>query len=138
VLGVAIVIGVVVVVVTGAMLTLALALRSATKEAGKQEARGDAYVVRLEVAVANGKNESARADFEKGRADALDAAIAKLAADAVGPVDGAFAELLQAASAARAGAAGRSGAGVVPDAGAPGGEAGADRDDPDGLLKPGE
>lgn len=131
-LGVAIVIGLVVVAVAGAMLTLALRGWSTERRAG-EEAKGRAELaVRLEVASANTKTEAARADFEKGRADALDAAI--VAAVAAGPVDGSYERLLQARHGAGASSAGRGDAAEVRDegdAGQPAATLG-----PDDLLPP--
>jgi hypothetical protein len=117
------VIGVVVaiVVVAGALTSLAIYAITATRRAGEQQARGDVMAVRMEVAIANAKNESNRADAEKERADALDAAIVLCAADAVGPVAGSFERLLQARAAAST--ANRDRAPAVRDAGTASGEA---------------
>jgi hypothetical protein len=121
-----------------AVIVLAFKLATATERAGKHDARAAALAVRMEVAIANAKTESNRADAEKERADALDAAIARCAADAVGPVDGSWERLLQTSAELRASAAGRLGAPAVRDAGDTGGTAEADRADPDRLLEPGE
>lgn len=131
-MGTVIAIGVVVVVLTGAFLTLALALRSETRRAGDEKAARTNAEAERDAAKVNAKNESARADFQKGRADALDAAIVRHAAGR--PVDGSF-ELLEARERANAGAAGDRGADELHHAGA--GEAAPEAVDPDRLLPPG-
>jgi hypothetical protein len=65
------------------------------RDAGKQDARCVELSVRLELAQANVLKQTKRADSEKKRGDRLDAAIAKMAAKALGPVHGSAAELLQ-------------------------------------------
>lgn len=117
--------------VTGAMLALGLALRASERSRGDEKAARVHAEADCRTALANAKTESARADFEKGRADALDAAIVVAAHSA--PVDGAYVRLLEAAEAART--AGGAGAGGVRDAGAssePAKPLG-----PDDLLPPG-
>ncbi len=119
-------------VVALALTTLAVYAITATRRAGSEQARADVLAVRWEAAIANAKTEAARADFEKGRADALDAAIVEAAA--AGPIAGSYERLLQARRGA--GSADRRSADVVRDAGADGGETRAVG--PDDLLEPGE
>jgi hypothetical protein len=122
-----------------AVTTFALIAITSIKGKGKADVRAAEIGKGLEVALANEKTQSARADAEKERGDALDAAIAKFAADAVGVVDGSAARLLEAANALRAGAPGRAGASVVRDTGAA--EEAAGPVDPardSDLLRPGE
>lgn len=110
-----------------------------TKSKTASDVRGAELGKDLEVSRANEKTQSTRADAEKERGDALDAAIAKFAADAVGPVDGSAARLLEAVNAIRAGASGRTGAPVVRDDGAAGAAAGpVDPASDSDLLEPGE
>lgn len=115
----------------GGLIGFGIAALSARKEAGNEKARHAELAVRLEAAVANAKTEAARADFERGRADALDAAIVDAAV--AGPVDGSFERLLQVSKATRA--AGGAGAGELhqpSDGGEPAPALG-----PDDLLPPG-
>ena len=124
----AIAICVAVVCVTGALLTLALALRSAERARGDQKARGDTLDVNLTGLAAQLADMTNRLREEKARADALDDLLAAYAVS--GPVDGEYDRLLQEWRTVRA--PNRDGARVVP---AP---ASASQDDPDRLLDPGE
>jgi hypothetical protein len=114
----------------GGLITFGLKLAGAERRCGDARSDESALAVRLEVAIANTHNESARADDEKRRADALDDLLASAAVS--GPVDGSFDRLLQSWRDARARAAGGTGAGAVPAKTAPA-KAG-----PNDLLRPGE
>jgi len=73
-----------------------------TRSAGNEKAMRIAAEKDRDALATNLKNESARADKQEKRANALDAAIAKEATDAVGPVDGSLVRLLQEAARHRA------------------------------------
>lgn len=73
--------GIASIVGVGGTLTLAIWALTAERRAGSQNARATELAVRLELAQATVKNESARADREKERADALDALIDEIAAN---------------------------------------------------------
>ena len=138
-MGAVIAIAVAVVCVTGALLTLALALRSAEHARGDQKARGDALDVNLtglaaQLADTTTREQQAlnREKEQRERANKLETAW--LAAVAAEPVAGAHARMLAALAAARAAHAHGGDSGDVPDAGpAPRSRVGDTR-----LLDPGE
>ncbi len=76
---------------------IALALKGLSAESDLGDAREHEATIAGQLASASAATETerSRGDAEKKRADALDDLIAKHAADAVGPVDGAFQRLLQ-------------------------------------------
>ena len=110
------------------MLTLGVLAIAANRRAGDEKSGRAELAVRLEVAIANSKTQSARADDEKKRADALDDLFAETAVNR--PVDGSYDWLLQAWAAIRA--AHRDGARALPT------PAAAPSPGPDDLLRPGE
>jgi hypothetical protein len=111
---------------------------SALRGKGASDVRAAELGKDLEVSRANEKTQSARADAEKERADALDAAIAKSLAAAVGDIDGAFKRLQEAMDADRTRTSGRSGAALVRDAGAGEAPTGTGHRESDSdLLEPG-
>ena len=113
----------------GGLIVLALKWGDAERRGGDARADESGMAVRLEVAVANTHNESARADEEKRRADAIDAQYQKLLAS--GAVAGADGELSSEAAAAHPAAAAGTGAAVSHGTAA-------DDPGPDGLLRPGQ
>lgn len=137
---------------TGAVITLAVALvlaiaglvtmslKALSAERGRGDARADeAGLAAQNVTLSKDLDrESARADSEKERADALDAAIAKFAADAVGSIDGSHERLLEAVAAIRANVPSRGGSDPVRDAGSPQASTGTEHREGDSdLLEPG-
>lgn len=84
-----------VVAAVGGLITFALKGFSAESNLG--DAREHEATIAGQLAIANAATETqrSRGDSEKRRADALDDLIAKHAATAAGPVDGAFQRLLQ-------------------------------------------
>jgi hypothetical protein len=79
----------------GAVTTLAIYAITATRRAGNHQSARAELAVRLENMTARMNDESKRADYEKGRANALDDTLAELALTYVGPVDGSLGRLLQ-------------------------------------------
>jgi hypothetical protein len=80
----------------GGLIALALKALSAERRCGDARSDEASLAARLESMVKQRDDESTRADYEKGRADALDDALADAALNNVGPVDGSLGRLLQA------------------------------------------
>lgn len=117
------------------VLTLAIWALLAERRAGQQRARGDVLSVRYEEMIAKNNNLEAEVKTQKGKVHALDLAIAKYASEAVGPIDGALARMLEAAQAIKADSAAPSE--LRADPGAPGGPPATHPTSDTDLLEPG-
>jgi hypothetical protein len=93
-IGIVIAMATLTVFVVGVVVTLSFKLSTSRGETGDARVHEEALSGQLAIANAAIETERSRGDSEKRRADALDDLIARHAAEAAGPVDGAFKRLL--------------------------------------------